>query len=110
MENQRLYRAEDRSVRADAESQRGARNQRQAGALQKHPRAVAQVLPQIPNPSHAASVAASLLRLLNSAESLASGMPRLFRIHSQADVLLGLLFDVVAQFLVQFALHFRFAQ
>lgn len=62
------------------------------------------------NFSRAAGVAAPLLRLLHTAESPSGGVARLFRIHPQPDVLLGLPLDVVAQFLVQFALGLRLAQ
>src|SRR5262249_32172976 len=102
----RANNAENRRVRADAERECDHCHQGETGITHQPSRAVAQVLPQILDPSHAASVAASLLRLLNSAESLASFASRLFRVHSQADVLLGLSFDVIAQLFVQFALHF----
>src|SRR5215510_2502067 len=109
-QQERVNDAEDRAVRADAERERNHRHQGEAGILYKHPRAMAQVLPKIFNPSYAASVTAPLLRLLHPAESLAGGKTRLLRTHPQPDVLLGLSLDVVAQFLVQFALGLRSAQ
>jgi hypothetical protein len=45
-------------------------------------------------------VSALLFCLFHSAEGFASGIADLFRIHSQPYVLLGLLFDVVAQLLI----------
>jgi len=101
-----IHEAEDRQVSADTESQRKNCNQSEAGMLQQHPRAVAQVLPNFFNPAHTARIAAFLLGLLDPTECFASRISRVFRAHSQPNVLLSLLFDVVAQFLVQFALDF----
>jgi hypothetical protein len=47
-------------------------------------------------PSHAASVAAPLLRLFQAAETPESRMEGFIWTHSELDVLLGLLFDVKA--------------
>src|SRR5215510_2424332 len=86
--------AEHRRVRADAQAQRKRDNQCEARFFRQHSRAVTQVLPKLFKPSHALRIAAPLLRLLNSFESLASGVARVFRTHPQPDVLLGLLFEV----------------
>src|SRR5262249_48822271 len=91
---------EDRSVCADAKRQRDDSDQREARFLRQHTGAVAQVLPKVFDPSHAPRVATPLLRLLHTAETFQRCSPRVFRIHTQADVLLGLLFDVIAQFLI----------
>src|SRR5262245_36788527 len=87
--------AEDRRVRADPQAERKGDNQREAGIFRQHSRAVAQVLPKLFNPSRAASVAAPLFRLLHAAERPASGSARLFRIHPEPDVLLGLTVNVM---------------
>src|SRR5262249_20496998 len=96
---------ENRRVRPDPQRQRQSRNQSEAWVLQQHSRAVAQVLPQILNPSHAASVAPPLFRLLHAAESLESGNSRLFRIHPEADVLLSLPLDMPQQLIVEFSFN-----
>src|SRR5262249_31764940 len=102
--------AEDRRVRADAKRKCEYHNQRETGILHQYSRAVAQVLPKLFKPSHAASVAPPLLRLLHAAESLASRASRLFRTHPEPDVLLRLSLDVIAQLLIQLALRLRFPQ
>src|SRR5262249_38537184 len=103
-QQQRIDDAENRGVRANAQRQRQDRNRREAEILQQHSRAVAQVLPDVFNPPHTTGVTAPLLRLFHSAESLESRIPRLFRAHSQADILLNLLIQVAPQFIVQFTL------
>src|SRR5262245_24649651 len=45
LEQHRVHHAENRSVRADAQRQRENSNQREAGFLHQHSRAIAQVLP-----------------------------------------------------------------
>src|SRR5262249_7487759 len=62
---------EDRRVRADAEREGDHCHQSETGLLQQHSRAVAQVLPWLFKPLHAARIPASLLCLLQPAESLA---------------------------------------
>src|SRR5262245_30308915 len=106
----RIDDAEDCRARTVAERQRQHSNQGEAGILHQHPRAVAHVLPKLFDPSHTTSVATLLFRLFHSAESLASGASRLFRTHPKPYVLLGLLFEVVAQFLVHLSLGLRPAQ
>src|SRR6266540_1998109 len=76
----------------------------------EHSKSVAQNLPNLFKPPHAARVAASFFRLLHSAESLVGGASRLFGIHPKADVLLGLSLDMVMQFILQFAFCLRPAQ
>src|SRR5262249_16241239 len=95
---------ENRRVRPDPQRQRKRRNYGEAGALRQHTRSVTQVLPEFSKEPYATSVATPILRLFHSAESLASRVARLLRTHPQADILLGLLFDVMAQFFIQFAL------
>src|SRR5262245_47879297 len=97
--------AENRRVGADTQSQRDDGSQCEAWFLRQHSKAIAEVLPEIFEPSHAPRVATTLLRLLDSTESLASRVARLLRIHPRPDVLLGLSLDVIAQLLVKFALH-----
>src|SRR5215468_213245 len=46
-QDERIHHAEERSVQADAERQRDYGNQRKAGPLHQHARAVAQVLPKV---------------------------------------------------------------
>src|SRR5262249_8096719 len=99
------HQIEDGAIRANAQRQRDHGNQREARILHQHSRAVAQVLPKLFKPAHPASVAAPLLRLLYDAESLASGVARLFRTHPKPYVLFNLPLDVIAQLLVEFALH-----
>src|SRR5262245_55275354 len=102
--------AENRRVRANTQRQRQDRGRREAGILHQYSSGVAQVLPKFFKPAHAASVATPLLRLFHAAETFQRKLPRLFGIHPQPNVLLGLLFDVMAQFLVQLTLHLRFAK
>src|SRR5262245_49909040 len=68
-EQYRANNTENRRVRADAERECGARQQGEAGIPHQHSRSIAKVLPQILDPSHTASVAASFLSLLHSFET-----------------------------------------
>jgi hypothetical protein len=110
MENYRLNCAEDRGVRADTETERDHGDQRKARVLYQHPRPVSQIQPKFFKAPRAARIPAPLLGWLDSPESPAALFASFYRIHPQPDVLLGLSLDVIAQFLVQFALHFRSAQ
>src|SRR5215813_9423297 len=73
--------------------------------LPKHPQPVPRILPNFFKPSHASIVTTLFFCLLDSAENLASRIARLFRAHPKTDILLGLSLDVIAQLIVQFALH-----
>src|SRR5882672_2682697 len=76
-EQHRIDDTENRSVGADSQRQRQYRNQCEARILRQHSCAVAQVLPYVFEPSHTASVAAPLLRLLHPSENFVSRGPRL---------------------------------
>src|SRR5262249_61333184 len=94
----------------EASARWSTRSRRKSWVFHTLSGAVAQFWPLILNPPPATSVAAPLLRLFPSAESLASRESSLIRIHSKPNVLLGLLFNVIAEFLVKFAFGYAFTQ
>src|SRR5262245_20180547 len=97
----RIHYTEDRGVRSDAERERDHGHQSEPGILRQHSHTVAQVLANILNPSHTASVPTPLLRLFYAAECFASSIARLFRIHPQPDVLFRLSIDMLLQLFIQ---------
>src|SRR5215510_2123168 len=107
LERHGVNQAEDGGVCANTERQHERRNQGESGILAQHSHAKTQVLPQFLDKADAARVTAQLLRLLHPAESLKSRVARLRLTHPESDVLLGLLFDVMAQLLIKFALDLR---
>src|SRR5262249_19509579 len=65
----RVQDAEYRRIPSDAERKCGDGDEGESGILHQHSRAVAKVLTNLFKPSHAAGVAATLLRLLHAAET-----------------------------------------
>src|SRR5215467_6574594 len=82
--------AEDRRGQSDPERQSRAHDGSPSRRLPERPQPIPRVLPNFFKPAYSASVTTPLFCLLDSAESLASRIARLFRIHPQPDVLLGL--------------------
>src|SRR5262249_3734743 len=72
-----VHDAEEGRVRAKAERQRDDGNQREAGVLEQHSRAIAQVLPERFYPSPAANVIAEFSVPAPVAETFQRGGPRL---------------------------------
>jgi hypothetical protein len=100
----------NRSVGADAECQGEHRNRREAPALAQRSEAIADVPPKLLDESHAARVATMFLRLLYTAEGSESGVACLLPVHTASQVLRSFAFQVVAQFVIEFALHLILAK
>src|SRR5947209_8141588 len=98
----RIDHAEDRRARPDTQPERQPRDGGKDGILAQHPRAVAQVLPEVFEEPYPPGVTAILSRLLNTAEITQRRQARLFRAHARADVYLDLALQVVTQLLIEF--------
>src|SRR5262245_6530484 len=104
-QNQRIRDAEDRRIGRDPRRNRDDGNQRKAGILHQHSRAVTQVLQQVLQPPCPAGVAAPLLHLLRTAESEPSPSSRFQRIEALRDEIGCMLVQMEAQFFFEFLFH-----
>ena len=102
-----VHHAENGRVGADAESQGENRHAGKARVLHQHANAVADVLHQRLHRAPGAGVAAILLQRLDAAHAEHGMAARFPRVHSAAQVDLGLAIYVVLQFAVKIALVFR---
>src|SRR5262249_3679397 len=87
LEQHGIHYAENRRVRADAESQRDDRDQRETGMLHQHPRAVAQVLQKRLHETSSFNVASQVLDAPHISESPPRLSLRFIRSHPALDVL-----------------------
>ena len=96
--------AEDRSVGPDAERKHDDRRRAEAGMLQHHAYAVAQVLEQVFDVAEGEDIATLFLDHLRAPQTGERHAARLFRRHAPADVLLDIQLQVRLQFRVELAL------
>jgi hypothetical protein len=98
-----MYRVENRGVGADAEGEREHGDSGELRRSSQHAQRVADIPGQVLEEVHAASVAAFLFELINSAEFEASASPSFRERQAGLDELFDLPIEVKVQFVVEFA-------
>src|SRR6185436_5973823 len=97
LQHRRIDQAEDGGIRADAESQRGDRGDREAGALPEDAGGVPDVLDKVLEEARAAHVAALLLHLIEAAELEAGAPARAGLVHARPHVVGDLTLEMIAK-------------
>src|SRR5215831_11807994 len=96
-----VHHAEYGSGRADSQRQRQNRRQCENWIAPQAARAITQILQQTLEPRQASLIPPALLRLIDSAETPAGGLPCFRRRHPAAQIVLLEHFEVAADFVIE---------